>query len=140
MAKDPITMLSKVPLFEDLSKKDLRAIEDAAREVDFAAGRTIVEQGTSGVAFHLILSGKAAVKVDGRTKARLGPGDYFGEISLIDRGPRSASVIADGPVKTLSLASWNFMQILDSTPTIGRKLLVGLCRRIREIEKTGYRH
>lgn len=140
MPKDPVTLLAKVPLFEDLSKKDLRSIEEAAREVEFAAGRTIVEQGSSGVAFHLILSGKATVKVGGRSKAKLGPGDYFGEISLIDRGPRSASVVAESKVTTLSLASWNFMQIVDSTPTIGRKLLVGLCRRIRETETAGFRH
>ncbi|MGH2829352.1 MAG: cyclic nucleotide-binding domain-containing protein [Actinomycetota bacterium] len=139
MAKDPVTMLGKVPLFEDLAKKDLKAIEQTTREVEFPAGRTIVQEGTSGVAFHLILSGKAAVKVGGRAKATLGPGDYFGEISLIDRGPRSATVVATTAVRTLSLASWNFMQIIDSTPTIGRKLLVGLCRRIREIEAGSHR-
>ncbi|MHB8512875.1 MAG: cyclic nucleotide-binding domain-containing protein [Actinomycetota bacterium] len=136
MASDPIKMLSRVPLFEELSRKDLQAIARSSKEVSFAAGRKIVEEGQAGVAFHLILEGSARVSVKGKTKATLKAGDYFGEISLIDKGPRSATVVAQGPVRTLTLASWNFLQIVDRTPTIGRKLLQGLCKRIRESERS----
>jgi len=140
-ALDPIKMLSKVPLFEDLSRKDLQSFVGSSREVEFPAGRVIVEEGTSGVAFHLLLQGKAKVTVKGRTKALLKPGDYFGEISLLDGEPRSATVVAESPVRTLTIASWNFLSIIDRTPTIGRKLLQGLCRRIREIERSDtHRH
>lgn len=134
---DPTAALAAVPLFEGLAKKDLKQILDASKEVSFAPGRTIVEEGTSGVAFHLILEGTARVSVKGRTKAKLGSGDYFGEISLIDRGPRSATVTADTEVHTLTLASWNFLSIIDHNPSIARKLLAGLCKRIRETEKAG---
>ncbi|HVL89895.1 MAG TPA: cyclic nucleotide-binding domain-containing protein [Actinomycetota bacterium] len=132
---DPTAALAAVPLFEDLAKKDLRQILDASKEVSFTAGRTIVEEGTTGVAFHLILEGTARVSVKGRTKAKLGPGDYFGEISLIDRGPRSATVSAETDVHTITLASWNFLSIIDHNPSIARKLLAGLCKRIRETER-----
>lgn len=132
---DPTALLAAVPLFSDLSRKDVRTIQRVSKVVSHAAGRTIVEEGTAGAAFHLILEGKAEVSVRGRPKATLRAGDYFGEISLIDRGPRSATVTALTPVRTLAIASWDFLSIVDSTPTIGRKLLVGLCRRIRETEK-----
>lgn len=137
---DPIKLLGGVALFEGLSKKDLTMIERSSKQVSVAPGKTIVEEGTSGVAFHLILSGTAKVTVKGRTKATLGPGDYFGEISLIDRGLRSATVVATSPVTTLTVASWNFLQIIDTTPSIGRKLLAGLCKRIRESERSGLTH
>jgi len=138
MAKraDPTAALAAVPLFEELSKKDLKTILDSSKEVSFAPGRTIVEEGTTGVAFHLIIEGTARVSVKGRTKAKLGPGDYFGEISLIDRGPRSATVSAETEVHTVTVASWNFLTLIDHTPTIARKLLTGLCKRIRETEKS----
>src|SRR3989442_12547357 len=111
MAKkaDPVEMLAEVDLFSGVSKKDLRRIRAAGKEVTFSAGRTIVEQGDTGVAFHLILEGKAKVDVHGRGRRGLGPGDYFGEISLIDRGPRSATVTADNDVHTFAMASWDFM-------------------------------
>lgn len=138
MAKepDPIKLLAAVPLFEDLSRKDLQSIARSGKEVTFAAGKVIVEEGATGVAFHLILSGEAKVTVKGRAKATLSHGDYFGEISLIDRGARTASVTAMSEVTTLTIASWAFLQIVDSTPALSRKLLQGLCRRLRESERT----
>jgi CRP/FNR family cyclic AMP-dependent transcriptional regulator len=132
-----------VPLFQELSDEEVEHILAAAKQVEFPAGRTIAQQGQIGVGFHLILEGEAEVIVGDQRRSNLGPGDYFGEISLLDEGPRSATVRTTKPTKTLSLASWDFMPLLDRYPSMTRKLLVGLCRRIRAIESvtgTGERH
>lgn len=134
--RDPVDLLAKVSLFDGLSRKELQTIHRSAKEVHFPAGRTIVSEGSTGVGFHMIVSGNAKVLVKGRSRATLGSGDYFGEMSLIDRGPRSATVTATTDVTTLSLASWSFLSILDKNPTISRKLLTELCRRLRVAEKS----
>lgn len=135
-ARDPLDLLAKVSLFEGLSRKELQTINRSAKEVHFPPGRTIVSEGSTGVGFHMIVEGKVKVSVKGRTRAELGPGGYFGEMSLIDRGPRSATVVATTEVTTLSLASWSFLSILDKNPQISRKLLVELSRRLRTAEKS----
>jgi len=136
MAKDTAAdLLSCVPIFEGLSRKELRHVINASKEVEFPAGRTIVVEGDTGTAFHMILKGKARVTVHGRTKARLGAGDYFGEMSLIDRGMRSATVIAETPVRTLSLVSWSFLPLLDEMPSVAKKMLVVMSQRLRASER-----
>jgi CRP/FNR family cyclic AMP-dependent transcriptional regulator len=131
-----MTLLRSVPLFEGLSQKELQAVVRSAKQVEYAPDRDIVTEGATGVGFHLILKGKASVLVGGRTRAKLGPGDFFGEMSLIDGGPRSATVRADTDVRTLSLASWEFTPLLDANPSIARKLLVELSRRLRTAEQS----
>src|SRR6266542_4402029 len=99
MAKEnPLDMLSSVDLFSGLSKKELGKIHNTSKEVHFPAGHAIVNEGESGVGFHMILEGKASVTVGGQVRGSLGPGDYFGEIAIIDSGLRSASVTADTDV------------------------------------------
>ena len=134
--KQAIEMLASVPLFEGLSKRELDTIYKAAKETQFEAGHDIVEQGATGVGFHLILEGKADVLVGGRKRASLGPGDYFGEMSLLDGGPRSATVKTASPARTLALTSWAFLPLLDKMPSIARKMLVELSRRLRGLEKS----
>lgn len=129
-------VLRGVPLFDCLNRKERQAIADAGREVNYPAGKNIVEEGASGMGFHLILDGEARVSVNGRTRAKIGPGSYFGEISLLDRGPRTATVTAETPVKTLSLVSWNFLPLIDQHPSIAKKMLTELCARIRTLEKS----
>jgi CRP/FNR family transcriptional regulator, cyclic AMP receptor protein len=131
-----MALLRSVPLFEGLSQKELQAVIRSAKQVEYAPDRDIVTEGATGVGFHLILEGKASVLVGGRTRAKLGPGDFFGEMSLIDGGPRSATVRADTDVRTLSLASWEFTPLLDANPSIARKLLVELSRRLRTVERS----
>jgi CRP/FNR family transcriptional regulator, cyclic AMP receptor protein len=131
-----MALLRSVPLFEGLSQKELQAIMRSAKQVEYAPDRDIVTEGATGVGFHLILEGRASVLVGGRTRAKLGPGDFFGEMSLIDGGPRSATVRADTGVRTLSLASWEFTPLLDANPSIARKLLVELSRRLRAVERS----
>lgn len=130
-----IEMLGRVQLFQGLSRKDLIAVLRTAGEVDHAAGREVLREGAEGVGFHLILSGTATVMQRGRTLRTLGPGDSFGDIAVIDGGPRSATVRADEPLRTLSLTAWHFKAVLVEHPTIAYKLLLELCRRLRDAEK-----
>lgn len=131
---DQMEMLARVPLFEGLAKKELQAIMRSAGEVDHRAGKEIVREGAEGTGFHMILSGQATVIQGGRRKRTIGPGDYFGDIALIDRGPRSATVRADTDMHTLSITAWNFKPLLHEHPAIAFKLLVELCRRLRAAE------
>ena len=135
-SKTPVDMLSQVDLFSVLSKKEINKIHDAGKEVSFPQGRTIVSEGENGVGFHLILKGKAKVTVNDRLRTTLGPGDYFGEMAIIDRGTRSATVTAETEVTTLSIASWDFMPVLSENFEMCRKILVELSRRLRGAEKS----
>jgi CRP-like cAMP-binding protein len=130
-----VDLLAGVDLFQGLSKKELRAIADMAKEMHFGPGQRVVGEGEQGGRFHLILEGKAKVTVGGRTRNVLGPGDYFGEVSLIDGGPRSATVTAETPLRTLALAEWNFRPLLKEVPSIAPKILVEMCSRLRSNEK-----
>jgi CRP/FNR family cyclic AMP-dependent transcriptional regulator len=128
--------IRSVPLFSEFGDKELQRVAAIAKEVAFPAGKVIAKQGESGVGFHMIAEGEATVSVDGVEHGRLGPGTYFGEISLIDGGPRSATVTAATDLKTVSLTSWDFNALLDQFPDLARKLLIQLCRRLREVEKS----
>jgi CRP/FNR family cyclic AMP-dependent transcriptional regulator len=134
--KDVLALLRSVPLFEGLSRKELLSIHETAKEVSFPEGKSIVEEGASGVGFHLILEGETEVLVGGVKRNTLGAGSYFGEMSLIDGGPRSATVRTVTPVRTLSLTSWAFMPLLDKSPSIARKMLVEMTKRLRGIERS----
>jgi CRP/FNR family transcriptional regulator, cyclic AMP receptor protein len=134
--KDVLAMLSGVRLFEGLSKRELEAIHQASKTTEFPPGKPIVEEGATGLGFHLILEGEAVVTVGGRKRATLRAGDYFGEMSLIDGGPRSATVRAETPVRTLGLTSWAFLPLLDDHPSIARKLLTEMSKRLRGLEKS----
>ena len=132
---DPVlAMLSKVDLFEALSTADLRRIRDAGKELDFPAGEELTVQGKPGGRFFLILDGEVDISVGGRRLRTFGPGEYLGEISLIDGEPRSASAVAMSPVSTWSLASWNFRPLLRTFPSVAEKVMLLLCRRLRDAE------
>jgi len=92
----------------------------------------LVEEGTAGREFFLIVSGTAKVTRNGREAAVLGPGSHFGELSLLDRRPRSASVVSESEMDVLVLDQRHFNALLDSVPTIARKLLAALATRLRE--------
>jgi CRP/FNR family transcriptional regulator, cyclic AMP receptor protein len=136
MPKSSLQMLGSVGLFEGLSKKELSQIHKQAREGEFLPDEVIVNEGDSGVGFHLILSGRARVLAGKKSIANLGPGDFFGELSLIDRGPRTATVIAQTKLKTLSLISWEFLPLLDRNPAMARKILVEVTKRLRNERKS----
>jgi CRP/FNR family cyclic AMP-dependent transcriptional regulator len=136
MAKtDPVlAMLSKVDLFEALSTADLRRVRVAGKELQFPAGEELTVQGKPGGRFFLILDGEVEISVGGRRLRTFGPGDYLGEISVIDGEPRSASAVATTPVSTWSLASWNFRPLLRTYPSVAEKIMLLLCKRLRDAE------
>jgi len=128
-------MLSRNRLFDGMTKKDIAAVINYSTEVVHAPGRLIVVEDRPGVGFHLLISGTAVVSVKGRKLRTLGPGDSFGDIAVIDGGPRSASVTAESELVTLSLAPWEFKPLVMEHPALAYKLLVKLCALLREAEK-----
>jgi CRP/FNR family transcriptional regulator, cyclic AMP receptor protein len=136
MAKDPhvTDTLGSVDLFSRLSKKALEKVARQVKTVQHAAGKDIAVQGQTGVGFHLVASGTAEVLVGGSVVRTLGPGEYFGELSLIDGKPRSASVRAVSDVTTYTLVAWEFAPLLDSEPEVSKALLLAMCERLRSAE------
>lgn len=130
--------LRSVPLFEGLSDRELRDVLARTRVVEHPAGGEIVEEGHGAAGFHLILDGNAAVLRRGEVRSTLGPGEYFGEISLIDGKPRSATVRSETVVRTLSLPAWSFGPLLDAHPSMARKLLIGLCQHVRAADSPAH--
>ena len=124
-------LLSACQLFGGLDATGLGALAARASEIDFPAGHVIARQGDIGTGFFVLVVGRVRVVRDGRTLAELGPGDFFGELSVIDHEPRNASVTAIGPVTCLALASWDFDEVLLAEPAITVGILRGLARRLR---------
>jgi CRP-like cAMP-binding protein len=129
--KVAIEMLGNVPMLSEFSKRELTRLWDRMKVVDHSDGHQIVGEGQSGVAFHLILEGTVQVVRKSR-KLMLGPGDFFGEMALIDAGPRTATVIAVGPVKTASISRSTFKSMMEAQPSAMWKLLVHTTQRLRE--------
>jgi CRP-like cAMP-binding protein len=127
-------MLRSVPLFQGLSRRQVGQIAQLGRELEFLAGESIVETGLKAMDFYLILSGRAKLRVPGRRTRALGPGDYFGEISVLDGGPRTATVTAETRVWALRLDRSKFIPLLDRHGSIARKILVEMCGRLRSAE------
>jgi CRP/FNR family transcriptional regulator, cyclic AMP receptor protein len=124
--------LASVPLFAACSRKELQQVAKAGEHRDAAAGTTLVSEGAAGAEFFVILEGTARVERHGRKVAQLGPGSYFGELSLLDRSPRNATVVAQTPMELVVLGQRAFDGLLDTLPQFDKKLLAGLARRLRE--------
>jgi CRP/FNR family cyclic AMP-dependent transcriptional regulator len=135
--QDPID-LSKIWLFSTSSTKDLRTIRKALEELTVPPGRLLCEQGTIGREFFFIVSGQASVKRNNRKVATLGPGQYFGELALLDRRPRSASVTSDTEMTLLLLGQRQFNGVLDAVPALARKMLAAMATRLREADEKAY--
>jgi CRP-like cAMP-binding protein len=130
--------LAAVPLFAACSKKDLQKIARASDEVTIEKGRAIVQEGTTGREAFVLLEGTATVERKGNRVATLGPGQYFGELALLDHGPRTATVIADTQLQVLVLGQREFSGVLDDVPGLAHKLLAALATRIRELDEQAY--
>jgi CRP/FNR family cyclic AMP-dependent transcriptional regulator len=124
-------LLKSIPLFSSCTAGELRRISAIVKEVEFPAGRTICREGDTGVGLHVVVEGETKVQIGGRTRRRLGAGAFFGEIALLDGGPRSATVVAETPVRTLSIPAWSFKTTLRSNPNLALKMLEETCRRLR---------
>jgi len=132
--------LRSVELFSALSDRELRGVAAAGRAVVHAPGHEVVVEGGGSVGFHLVLEGEALVEVGGDSRPSLTRGDSFGEISVLDGRPRTASVTA-GPtgLVTFAITSWAFATLLDKHPQLARAVITGLCARLRTVEQAAVR-
>ncbi|HET8823383.1 MAG TPA: cyclic nucleotide-binding domain-containing protein [Thermoleophilaceae bacterium] len=131
----PVEVLRRVPLFADLNKRELAKIARLFKERRFAEGEVVVRQGSGGAAFFMIDSGEAAVSVGGKARGTLKPGDYFGEIALIDGGPRGATITATSDLVCYGLTYWEFRPLVRENAAIGWKLLQSLAKKLRAAEE-----
>lgn len=129
--KDTVSRLAKVPLFSDCSQRDLQTIARVVRDIPHRANTVIAREGEPGVGLFIILDGTAEVSIGGRKKATLGPGDFFGEIALLDGGPRTATVTAKTDVNLLGLTEWVFRGLMAEHPAIALKTLQQMAGRLR---------
>lgn len=127
---------ASVPLFQALSKRGLRAVVSAATELDVKAGKTLVREGDTGRELFVITEGTARVTRRGRRLAELGPGDYFGEMALLDHSPRSATVEAQSDMRVMILGPREAEALFDREPGIARPMLATMARRIRNSERS----
>jgi CRP/FNR family transcriptional regulator, cyclic AMP receptor protein len=127
-----IRSLGKVPLFSGLSKKALKDLINESREVSYPAGKVILKEGEPSVVFHLILDGKVEIKKKNKTVAKLEKGQFFGEMGLIERGPRTADVVAIEPTRCLAMTAWNWQAYLQTEPSVALEVMKVLARRLRE--------
>ena len=129
-------LLARVPLFTDLSRAELGRIAAVAKLVTYREGAIVVEEGSLGGRFFVIQAGTAKVQTGGRTRVTLGPGSYFGELSVLDGQPRSASVVATSELETWSIAEFNFRALIKQYPALAVKLLGVLSARLRVAERS----
>ena len=130
-----VELLGNVDLFKGLSRRDLLKIADAMKEMDFPAGKVVTAQGDPDARFYLIVEGEARVSIGGRQRQLLGPGTHFGEIALIEGEPRSATITAETPLRTLTLAPWNLKPLLKSNAEMTYRILIEVCHLLRSVEK-----
>jgi len=136
MARRDAELLARVPLFAGLSKRHLRGLAAIAREQRFDEGEAIAREGKPGDDFYVIVSGQAKVLRGKRALGRLTPGDFFGEIALLDEGPRSASVVAETPITVLTINRRPFQTALQREPSVVLKMLEELAGRLRSQERS----
>jgi CRP/FNR family transcriptional regulator, cyclic AMP receptor protein len=140
MATSPTEALRKVPLFAGLSEDDLERLARQMKERRFAEGSTVTAEGAGGAGFFVIIDGNATVVVGDEERARLGPGDYFGEIALIDEGMRSATINADSDLLCYGMTAWEFRPFIEEHPQIAWAMLQTMARRLRESQAHEHTH
>jgi CRP/FNR family transcriptional regulator, cyclic AMP receptor protein len=133
--QDATSQLAKVPIFSECTKRELTIIGRAAKEVSHREGTVVAREGERGVGLFLILEGQCKVTIGGKTKAKLGPGDFFGEVALLDGGPRTATVTTLTAVRLVGITGWVFRGLLMEHPTIALKTLEAVAGRLRAVTK-----
>ena len=130
-APDAVEAMADVPYFDGLNEKSRKAIANEGKVIAYDAGKLIVGEGGTGVGFYLVIEGKVEVRKGAKVLAKLGKGEFFGEMSLIDGLPRSADVFAVAPTKCWVLASWSFAGVLKAHPDMALPMLKELVKRLR---------
>ncbi|HSS80219.1 MAG TPA: cyclic nucleotide-binding domain-containing protein [Gaiellaceae bacterium] len=128
---EKVELIKGVPLFADCSRDELEQIAQIADEVDLAEGKELTRLGDPGREFFVLLEGEAEVSKNGENINKLGPGDFFGEIALVEDTPRTATVTATTPVRVLVITDRSFKRLLEKQPEIHRKVLVALVERVK---------
>lgn len=137
MAGPPVELLQRIPLFAELESRELERLGESFKERTFNAGEPVATEGEGGAGFFVIESGEASVTVHGDERGRLGPGDYFGDVAMIDQGDRTASIKAESDLKCYGLTFWDFRPIVESEPRIAWPLLQAMAKRLRQAEAGG---
>lgn len=130
-----IGYLQRIPILESCTNRQLRAIARIAEVREAPAGQVLTQIGEPGDQFFMIVDGSARAEVSPQQQHRIGPGEFFGEMSLLDGGPRSATVITDTPVRLLLIRRRDFSSLLKEVPALALQIMVTLCRRVRQAEK-----
>jgi len=129
-------VLGSVPIFDGLSKRQLRQVAAVSELADYMAGHSIVREGEIGDTFFIVLRGQAKVTVKGRTIHRALPGDHFGEISLLDGGPRTATVTSETPMTLVSISRKSFLRAIEKDPQISFAMMGTMARMIRPVDRS----
>jgi CRP/FNR family transcriptional regulator, cyclic AMP receptor protein len=135
--RETVVALSSVPLFSDLPKRALHRLAKEADELAFQPGEHLVDEGLLGETLFVVMQGQAKVTRRGRRVGSVVPGDFFGELSTIDGGPRTATIVAETPMRVLRLFRATLRKLLDDEPQLAVKILDGIVRRIRQVERGG---
>ena len=136
--KASLEHLRNVSLFSSCSTKDLQKIAKAGDEITMPAGSLIVDQGQTGREAFVVLEGTVTVKRNGKKVASLGPGTMVGELSLLDHGPRTATVVCDTDCTLMLITQRHFSAVLDEVPALAHKILGALAGRIRDLDRQYY--
>jgi CRP/FNR family transcriptional regulator, cyclic AMP receptor protein len=134
MATQPADALRKVPLLAGLSDRELQRLAGQLHERKFPAESTVVAEGATGTGFFVITEGEAEVEIGGQVRGELGPGDYFGEMALIDEGIRSATIKAVADLTCYGMTPWEFKPFVDEHPQVAWTLLQNITRHLREAQ------
>jgi CRP-like cAMP-binding protein len=125
-----IDLLRRVPLFAGLSNRDFKQIASVADEIDFPAGKVLIQEGERGREFFVLVDGTVDVERGGEHVDTMGPGDFFGEMALLTHTPRNATVTTTSPVRALVLTDRQFRALLDQSPSVQVKVLLALAERL----------
>ncbi|MGD0423319.1 MAG: cyclic nucleotide-binding domain-containing protein [Candidatus Bathyarchaeia archaeon] len=129
-----VELLKKAPLWSGLNEKELKSMVRISKERKFESGYTILKKGEGGVGFYFILEGTVEIRSDGNTLSTLGPGQFFGEMCVLDNQPRSADVVTIQPSRVLLLTAWDFKGLISANPRIALKMLQELVGRLRNAD------
>jgi CRP-like cAMP-binding protein len=134
-----LEMLRKVPLLAGLGRGELEAVSRLCTEVDLPAGRQLMREGETGNEFYLLIDGRVRVERGGATVATLGPGQFLGEIALVDHGPRSATAVCETDCRLMVLTHREFNSLMDTNTAIRARVLEALAQRVRQLQPdSGY--